>query len=212
MNFIDILFGIPLIYFAYKGFKNGLIIELFTLLALLVGVYAGIHFSDFTAELIKDKMNVKSTYLPVVAFTFTFIGVGAMIYFGGKVLEKMVSVAHLSIFNKLAGVAFAIIKTAYFLGVFVVLMDSYDEKGDFIAEETKSDSLLYKPVKSLSFSITPYFKESSIFIKNAMKEEQKVTGLSIKDLLRAKEVADSLGVDANDAMELKRLHEEYGQK
>ena len=47
MNFIDVLILIPVIYAAWKGFKHGLIIEVFTLLALVVGIYAGIHFSDF---------------------------------------------------------------------------------------------------------------------------------------------------------------------
>jgi membrane protein required for colicin V production len=47
MNSIDILLIIPLVYAAWKGFKHGLIIEVFTLLALFVGIYVGIHFSDF---------------------------------------------------------------------------------------------------------------------------------------------------------------------
>ena len=46
MNFLDILILIPILYGAYKGFKHGFVIELFTLLAILVGIYVGIHFSE----------------------------------------------------------------------------------------------------------------------------------------------------------------------
>lgn len=207
MNFVDVLLIIPLIYFAYKGFKNGLIIEVFTLLALLVGIYAGIHFSDGTAKMMKESWGFESDYLPVIAFTLTFLGVGAMVFFGGKFLEKVVDITGLSIANKLGGIAFALLKGGYILSVLIVLVESYDEKGDFVNEDTKTNSLLYVPVKNLSISTIPQLKESTIFLKNAWQNEADSTGLTVDQLLRAKEVADSLGIDANDAMELKHLHD-----
>ncbi|MBI3237812.1 MAG: CvpA family protein [Flavobacteriia bacterium] len=100
MNFIDILLIIPIGYAAYKGFKHGFVIELFTLLAILVGIYVGIHFSDFIAAWMKETFEWDSPYLPVVAFTLTFLGVGAMIYFGGKMVEKMVKAVALGPVNK----------------------------------------------------------------------------------------------------------------
>ena len=106
----------------------------------------------------------------------------------------------------------ALIKIFYLLSVFIVLLESYDEKGNFIKEETKQDSLLYEPVKNLSLTTIPRIKESTIFLTNSLKAEQDSTGLSVQDILRAKEIADSLGIDANDAMELKRIHDEYSQK
>lgn len=212
MNFIDILLLIPIGYAVYKGFKNGFIIEVCTLLALLVGIYAGIHFSDGTANLLKTSWNIHSEYLPVIAFTITFLGVGALVFFGGKMLEKVVDVASLTPLNKFLGILFALIKIFYLLSVFIVLLESYDEKGDFIKEETKQESLLYEPVKNLSLTTIPRIKESTIFLTNSLKAEQDSTGLSVQDILRAKEIADSLGIDANDAMELKRIHDEYSQK
>lgn len=209
MNFIDVLLLIPIFYAVYKGFKNGFIIEICTLLALLVGIYAGIHLSDGTANLLKSNWNFDSEYMPVIAFTITFLGIGALVFFGGKMLEKVVDVAHLTPLNKFLGVLFSLIKIIYFISVFVVLLESYDEKGDFIKEETKSESLLYEPIKELSLTTIPRLKESTIFLTNAFKAEQDSTGMTVQQILRAKEVADSLGIDANDAMELKRVYDEY---
>lgn len=211
MNFIDILFLIPIGYGVYKGFKNGFIIEICTLLALLVGIYAGIHFSDGTANLLKTSWNIHSEYLPVISFTLTFLVVGAIVFFGGKMLEKVVDVAHLTPLNKFLGVLFGLIKILYLLSVFTVLLESYDEKGDFIKEETKTESMLYEPVKNISLTTIPRIKESTIFLTNSLRAEQDSTGLSVQDILRAKEIADSLGIDANDAMEIKRIHDEYAQ-
>lgn len=212
MNFLDILIIVPLGYAAYKGFKHGFIIELFTLLALLVGIYVGIHFSDFVAQWLKTTFSWDSPYLPVVAFTITFLGVGAMIYFGGKVVEKMVKVVNLSPVNKVFGIIFATLKMLYILSVLLVLIESYDEKGDFFPQEKKESSLLYEPVRDVSLKTVPALSESTIFIQNALKPEADSTGLTVEQVLRAKEVADSLGIDANDAKQIVEIHEKYGDK
>jgi len=98
------------------------------------------------------------------------------------------------------------------VSVVLVIGESYDEKGDFIPEEKKENSLLYNPVKAISTYTIPGMENSTIFIKNAFKTESDSTGLTVEQVLRAKEVADSLGIDANDAVEIKRIHDEYVEK
>ena len=212
MNFMDILILVPIGYAAWKGFKHGFVIELFTLLAILVGIYVGIHFSDFIAAWLKVTFSWDSPYLPVVAFTITFLGVGAMIYFSGKLIEKMIKVVNLSPVNKAFGIVFAVLKMLYILSVLLVLIESYDEKNDFFPEKTKEHSLLYIPVRDISVKTVPALSESTIFIKNALQPETDSTGLTIDQVLHAKEVADSLGLDANDAKQILEIHEKYGKK
>lgn len=209
MNFLDIIILVPILYAAYKGFKHGFIIELFTLLAILVGIYVGIHFSDAVAAWMKKTFNWNSPYLPVISFTVTFLGVGAMIYFGGKVAEKMIKVVHLSPINKALGIVFATLKAVYIFSVVLVILESYDEKGAFIPEKAKSESLLYHPVKDVSTKTVPALGSSTIFLKNALAPETDSTGLTIDQVLRAKEIADSLGLDANDAKQIVDIHEKY---
>lgn len=212
MNFIDVLIIVPTIYAGWKGFKHGLIIEVFTLLALVVGLYAGIHFSDFVAGFLKKSLSWDSKYLPVISFTITFLAVGAMVYFAGKAIEKVVKITNLTPINKGLGVFFGILKMTYFVSVFIVLIESYDEKNDFFPEHSKEESLLYTPVKNVSTKTIPGISESTIFLKNAFKEESDSTGLTIDQVLRAKEIADSLGIDASDAVKIKEIHDKYGEK
>ena len=209
MNFIDILILIPLIFAGWKGFKHGLIIEVFTLLALVVGIYAGISFSDFIAELLKKSLSWNSKYLPVISFTITFLGVGAMVYFAGKAIEKVVKLTGLSPLNKGFGLFLGILKMVYFISVLLVVIESYDEKNNFFPEKTKEESILFQPVKKVSTTTIPGISESKIFLKNALKSETDSTGLTVDQVLRAKEIADSLGIDANDAIKIKEIHDKY---
>lgn len=212
MNFIDVLIIVPLIYAGYKGFKHGLVIEVFTLLALFVGLYAGIHFSDFLAAFLKKSFGWDSEYLPIISFTLIFLAVGAMVFFAGKTIEQLIRVVNLTPLNKFFGVFFGVLKMLYIVSVVLVIAESYDEKGDFFSDEKKDSSLLYHPVIKVSTTTIPGMDESTIFLKNALKPESDSTGLTIDQVLRAKEIADSLGIDANDAIEIKKIHDEYVEK
>lgn len=163
MNYLDILFIIPLIFGAWRGFKKGFIIEFFTLLALFVGIYAGIHFSDFMSTILKDNLGMTSKYLPIIAFTLTFLGVGAMVFFGGKVLEKAIKVVALAPLNKIAGLFFGLLKMVLILSATLVILESIDEKNDFIPQDLKDSSLLYHPIKASSLNTIPAIRNSTLF-------------------------------------------------
>lgn len=207
MNIIDLLILIPLGYAAWKGFQHGIIMELFTLLALLVGIYAGIHFSDMTATWLRDSLGFQSEYLSPIAFTITFLGIGAMVYFAGKVVEQMVKVTNLTPVNKVFGIVFALLKMTYFISVFLVLIESYDEKSNFFPKEKKAQSVLYQPMLGVSTTTIPALKESTLFLQNTFASDS--TELTIEQAIRAKEIADSLGIDAQDAKELHDVYQKY---
>ena len=135
MNYLDILLLIPILFGAWRGYKKGIIIELFTLLALLVGIYAAIHFSDYMVNILKDNFDFDGQYTPVVAFVLTFLIVGAMVFFLGKALEKVIKVVQLSALNKFAGVVFGVTKMLFISSLIVVVLESVDQKNDFISKE-----------------------------------------------------------------------------
>ncbi len=168
MSFIDIAILIALVYAIWKGFTKGLIIELFTFLALFLGLYAGIHFSDYVSEILVNNFEIKNEYLPTISFTVIFLLVGAMVYFGGKAVEKVIKIVQLSLLNKLLGIALSLLKMIFIVGSIVLLIESYDEKGDFISKETKEKSILYEPIKEAVLFAIPAFEESTLFLKNTL--------------------------------------------
>src|SRR5690554_4238443 len=188
MNFVDIVIIVPLLYAAWVGFRKGLIVEVFTLLALLVGIYAGIHFSDWTSDLIKQNIDIEGKYLPVVAFTVTFLAVGAMVFFAGKMIERMLKVVNLSPINKILELFFCVFKMLYTLSILIILIETYDERGNFIPHEVKEESFLYSPVKITASATIPAIEESSIWLKNTVNDNF-FEGYDIEELRDMKEQA-----------------------
>ena len=80
-------------------------------------------------------------------------------------LEQVIKVAALSPVNKISGACFGALKMGYILSVVLVIVESYDEKKEWIKEEIKTESVLYNPIQSLGLYTIPGLNESQIFLQ-----------------------------------------------
>ena len=148
MNFLDIIFIIPIIWFAYHGFKRGLIIELASLLALILGIYAALYFSGYAADFLINNMKMDPKYVPLTSFILTFIVVVIIVYFIGKILEKLVNIVALGFLNKLAGGVFGILKAVVVVSIILLIINHFND--DLISKQKKKNSFLYAPIASIA--------------------------------------------------------------
>jgi len=211
MEIIDLIILIPLIYGAWKGFKKGFIMELFTILALLIGLYAAFHFSDKITEMIVGKTHEKPGYLPAISFLLLFLAVGAMVYFGGKALEQVLKIAQLSFLNKGIGALIGILKWGYLIGCVFVFIQSIDTNERFITKNNKENAILYPAVTGLVSITIPGVTKTRIFDYMDSQAKSKQTKLSVEQVIRVKEITDSLGIQANDAKTILEIHRKYGK-
>ncbi len=170
MNFIDAVIAIPLIWFAYKGFSKGLIIELATLIALLLGIYIAGHFSEYTADFLRDKMDFHSKYMGVISFSITFLGVVLLVMLFGKSLEKVVDILLLSFVNKITGAVFGFIKAAFVISVIIYILGTFELENKLIKKDLQDKSLLYQPIRSIAPQIFPIITDSDVGILDRIDE------------------------------------------
>ena len=161
MNYLDIIFIVPLIWAGFRGFKKGLIIEVSTLLAFGLGIWGGIHFSNFIAELLSDS--IESKYVPLVSFSITFILIVATVFVLGRMIEKAVNLVQLKLVNKVTGAAFGVAKIVLVMSVLLVIVNSFDQKANIVPKDLKENSLLYKPLSDISLKVIPALKNSQLF-------------------------------------------------
>lgn len=163
MNWLDIILVIPIVWLGFKGFKKGIIIEVFSLLALLAGIYGGIHLSEFTTEFLTDDMKIQSEYMPIIAFGVTFILIVVLVYYVGKLLDKVIKMIALNFVNKAFGACFGMVKAILLLSLFLILIESVNRKANFIPRDLKHGSLLYEPILMATSAIFPVIKNGKIF-------------------------------------------------
>jgi membrane protein required for colicin V production len=155
MNYIDILLCIPIIWGLYKGFTKGLIIEAASMVAFGLGIWGGVHFSNFIAIKISDGFKWHSPYLPIVSFAVTFLGIVVLVYFIAKLIQRMVEGMALSAINKIGGAVFGALKFALVMSVVIFMMDALEQSYSFVSFKTKEESLLYKPVGKIAPLLIP---------------------------------------------------------
>ena len=156
MNYIDILLGIILVLSAIRGFRKGLVVELASLAALILGIWGAIKFSYITSEFLVEKFDWKWDHLNIVSFIITFVVIVILVHIVGNTVNKMVETFLLGFVNKLAGLVFGILRAALVLSILLVVFDKIDEDVHILSEETKEGSRMYEPIRNLAPTIFPF--------------------------------------------------------
>jgi membrane protein required for colicin V production len=156
MNYIDIILGLILIFSAIGGYKNGLITELASLAALILGIWGAIHFSDITTELLIKYFDLKSDYLNIISFGVTFIVIVILVHIVGNVANNMVDSGVLGITNKLGGMVFGLLRSILFLSIVLMVFDKIDNDVQILPENAKAKSRMYEPIRNIAPSIFPF--------------------------------------------------------
>lgn len=156
MNYIDIILLALLILSAISGYRKGFVEELAGLVALILGIWAALHFSGIVAQLLTENLNVHGRFLPVIAFIATFLIVIILVNIAGSAISKMVKAVQLGFVNRLAGFVFGLIKGALILSVILVVVNKLDQDVRLIPKEARTGSRMYDPVKNFAPSVFPF--------------------------------------------------------
>lgn len=157
--YLDLIIIVFLAWGMIRGFKRGLIIELCTLMALVLGVFGAYYFGSETSEYLIKEFNTDKRVSLVLAFAILFLGIVVAVYFFGKTLEKVIKLVALGLINKLAGLLFGLAKFAILLSGIFFLINGFPFTENIISKDWKKDSYLYEPVEEISYIIYPRLKE-----------------------------------------------------
>ena len=159
MNSLDYILFIPLLYALYRGFTKGLIIELASLLALILGIYGALHFSSFTFEFLSDYFEIKTVYLQLVSYGLTFLIIAVLISFTGKILTMLIRLVALGFINRMMGAIFGGIKALLILSVFISFFDRFNKQFGMVNEDILTSSLIYNSIRTQSEQFYPNILE-----------------------------------------------------
>ena len=146
MNYLDIIIAIVLIIFAINGHKNGLIREVFALIAFVGGIYGAILFSDVVGNWFSKIIDVSPDWrdwMPVISFILVFIGLAFLINFLGSKVKDLFEALNLGFVDRIGGIVFGTAKGFLLVGVIILLLNFFGIK-EALKPETCEESKLYK--------------------------------------------------------------------
>ena len=140
---IDIIVAIILILAVIKGFRQGLIVALFSVIAFIVGLAAAIKLSVVVAGYIGQAVNVSDKWLPIISFAVVFLIVVILVRLGAKFIQKTVELAMLGWVNRLGGI---LLYAVLYVLIFSILL-FYAEQLSLIKPETIKESVTYEYIQ-----------------------------------------------------------------
>ena len=110
MNFIDIIIIILVLIAAFKGFVNGLIKELISIISLISGIYVASYFSVYVEQQLNYNFPKTEEYNAIISFALVFTTIYLSLKLAGIIIHKFVKIIQLNLINKTLGLLFGSIK------------------------------------------------------------------------------------------------------
>ncbi len=142
MYILDIIIGLPILYFGYKGATNGFVKEVLNIVGITLAVFLTFKNMDAFGGLIKPFFEGNEAYIPfasgVILFLGTLISVAIIAAFAKKLLEAV----KLGTVNRVFGALFGALKAALLVSTVLLLFSGFN----FPAEEIRNESIFYEYV------------------------------------------------------------------
>ncbi len=159
---LDLIYVVIVILAVLQGYRRGLVVGLFSLVAVIIGLAAAMKLSIVAGKYIGNLIKISDEWLPIISFAVVFLLIVLLIRLGARAVEKTVEMAMLGWVNKIGGILFYV---AIYSIVFSVLL-FYAEQMKLLQPETINKSVTYSFVqpwgpKAINGfgSIIPVFKD-----------------------------------------------------
>lgn len=166
---VDIVFLILLLMAIFKGLQRGLIVAIFSLLALMAGLAAAIKLSAVVADYLKQNTHLPSKWLPVLAFLLVFIIVILLARWAAALIKTAIDFALLGWVDKLGGV---LLYTFIYITIYSILL-FYATNLNLISQNAKTSSIIYSSVEPWGPIVINSIGKFIPFFKNMFSDLEK---------------------------------------
>ncbi|KAA9325464.1 CvpA family protein [Adhaeribacter soli] len=140
MTTFDWFLAIPLAYGAFMGFRKGLLLEIVSLLALIIGVLGGLKLLNAAIPVMKSFIGDVFGLLPLLTFLVVFALIILGVRMVGIALKKVIGLTPLGLFDNVLGAGIGALKWCMAIGL---LLHVSQMAGVSIAENASQTSVIY---------------------------------------------------------------------
>jgi membrane protein required for colicin V production len=140
---LDLVFAVIIVLAIIKGYQRGLIVGVFSLIAIIIGLAAAIKLSTVVAGYIGKNVKISDQWLPVISFAVVFIVVVLLVRLGANAVQKLAEAVMLGWVNRIGGIVLYI---AIYTTIFSVAL-FYAEQVKVVQPATTKKSVTYPIVE-----------------------------------------------------------------
>lgn len=142
MNLLDFFILVPVLFFAFRGIKNGLIGEVLGTIGLIVAVYLTFQYMDEAAVVIQPLFKPDASYVVFIAAALIFILTLIVVQLIDYLASTFLKIIRLRPINMILGFFFGLLKGAIIVSAILLLLAGFQ----YPSEQTREDSMTYSYV------------------------------------------------------------------
>jgi len=156
---LDLVLGLILLYATAKGFFNGFMAELASLLSIVIGIYAAFYLSEFFRGVFETRTDWNSNIVFILSFGIPFLLAVIGVTILAKTIAAMMSLAGLGLANRLGGAFLGLLKMIVITGVILNIFHQINDDASFAAHESLERSWFYEPIRKVGASVYPMVRK-----------------------------------------------------
>ena len=153
MSWLDILILLPLLIGLVRGLMKGLIVEISSIAAIILGFLGAKWWSAAFASWMMQQFEWSDTACIVVAYALLFAGIALGLNIVARLLSKLFQKIQLGWLNRLLGGVFGTAKWGIVIVALVLCVHNLDKQFQFIKPELREISVVY-------MTLTPYAEKA----------------------------------------------------
>ncbi|MGD9486719.1 MAG: CvpA family protein [Calditrichaceae bacterium] len=154
MNYLDITLIITIAIFTIRGLFRGLITELMTLVALILGFFIAVYYLQPAVQLLLVSFpSLPEFAARIIGFIVLFFAVNLTVRLLSKLLNSFASLGLLQPVNKIAGGVFGFVKTVFVLSIILIMIEFIPGSNTLLNAIGKENSMVYGSVKNFAPNI-----------------------------------------------------------
>ncbi|HEY9117480.1 MAG TPA: CvpA family protein, partial [Roseivirga sp.] len=110
---------------AVLGFKKGLLLEIFGVLAFVLAIIGGFKLMEVGMVYLSEYFEDFDQLLPFISFIIIFLAIILLVNMLGKLLKKVVDMTLLGGFDKFAGAILGLVKWAIGVSILLWLVNNF---------------------------------------------------------------------------------------
>ncbi|HKB45582.1 MAG TPA: CvpA family protein [Chitinophagaceae bacterium] len=140
---LDLVFAVIIILAIIKGYRRGLIVGIFSFVAIIIGLAAAIKLSTVVADYIGKAVKISEQWLPLISFAVVFFIAVLLVRLGANAIQKAAETIMLGWVNRIGGIIFYIV---IYITIFSVVL-FYADQIKIIRPATKEKSVTYSYIQ-----------------------------------------------------------------
>lgn len=162
MSRVDIALSIAILIGAFSGYRNGFLMGIVSLVALVLGVFLGFKLMGEGMSFLQERFNADKDTLPYLSFTLIFIIVVILVSWMGKLIHQSLDKTFLGQIDQAMGALLGAFKIMFMASVILWIADSLNYR---FPDDWTENSWLFPAVVKLGPGLATWLAQFIPFLR-----------------------------------------------